>query len=54
MTLAGLPPARVNGGTSLVTTELAAIMAPSPIVTPAMMVEPVPTHAPFFTMMSPT
>ena len=34
MTLAGLPPTTLYAGTSFVTTELAAITAPSPMVTP--------------------
>src|ERR1700678_926224 len=40
MTLAGFPPTRVFGGTSLVTTEPAATTEFSPTVTPPMMVAP--------------
>jgi hypothetical protein len=40
ITLAGLPPTRVFGGTSLVTTEPAAMTELSPKVTPPMMVAP--------------
>ena len=35
MILAGLPATTENAGTSFVTTELAPIMAPSPMETPA-------------------
>jgi hypothetical protein len=40
MTLAGFPPNRVFGGTSLVTTEPAATTEFSPTVTPPMIVAP--------------
>ena len=42
--LAGLPPTSVRGGTSLVTVELAAMTAPSPMVTPGMIVHPEHSH----------
>src|SRR3981081_151648 len=44
MTLAGFPPTRVFGGTSLVTTEPAATTELSPTVTPPMMVAPAAIH----------
>lgn len=44
MILAGIPAATVYGGISLVTTELAPIMAPSPIVTFARIVTLSPIH----------
>jgi len=47
MTRAGFPPTRVFGGTSLVTTEPAAITEFSPIVTPPMMVAPAAIHTLF-------
>lgn len=48
MTFPGLPATTLNGGTSLVITELAAITAPSPIVTPERMValSPIQTLSP--------
>src|SRR5215472_3064867 len=48
-TLAGLPAAMALGGTSLVTTLPAPIMAFSPIVTLLKIVDPEPMDAPFFT-----
>lgn len=45
-TLAGLPATIEFAGTDLVTTEPAATNAPSPIVTPANIIEQLPTYAP--------
>ena len=44
MTTAGQPAATENGGISLVTTELAPMIAPSPILTPERMVALSPIH----------
>ena len=49
MTFAGLPPTRVFGGTSLVTTEPAATTEFSPTVTPPMMIAPAAIHT-FFSI----
>jgi hypothetical protein len=49
MILAGLPATVVLGGTSLVTTLPAPIIAYSPIVIPPKRVAPEPMAAPFFT-----
>lgn len=46
MCFAGTPPTIVLAGTSLLTTEPAAIMQDSPIVTPPRMIEPAPTQVP--------
>lgn len=47
-TLAGLPAAIVHAGTSLVTKEPAPTMAPSPMVTPGIINDSIPTKLPFF------
>jgi hypothetical protein len=47
--LAGFPAAIEDGGTSLVTTAPAPIIAFSPIITPASIVALEPIEAPFFT-----
>ncbi|HAH1745245.1 TPA: hypothetical protein GE558_02635 [Escherichia coli] len=54
ITLAGTPPTIAYGGTSLVTTEPAAMMAPVPILTPAKIVhlEPIHTSCPMITSRS--
>ena len=49
MTLAGFPPTRVFGGTSLVTTEPAAMTEFSPTVTPPTMVTSAAIHT-FFSI----
>ena len=53
MTLAGLPPTTLYAGTSLVTTEFAAITAPSPMVTPPSIVALSPIHTLFPMMTGP-
>ncbi|EFH9033150.1 hypothetical protein GFJ13_06540 [Escherichia coli] len=44
ITLAGVPAATVNDGMLLTTTELAAIIAPEPIVTPGKIITPSHIH----------
>src|SRR5262249_60820681 len=44
MTMAGTPPTIAEGGTSLVTTDPAAITAPSPTLTPAVTLTLWPVH----------
>ena len=50
---AGTPPAIVYGGTSFVTTARLPIMAPSPIVTPAITTASYPIHTSFPMTISP-
>ena len=45
ITLAGIPPTRVLGGTSLETTAPDATIAPSPMVTPGKIVTPMAIQA---------
>ena len=49
MSFAGTPPTTMLGGTSFVTTAPAATIAPSPMVTPGVMVALAPIHT-FFPM----
>ena len=53
ISFAGTPPTIVYGGTSLVTTALAAIMAPSPICTPCMITASNPIHTSLPIIISP-
>ena len=45
ISLAGFPPTIVYGGTSLLTTDPAATIAPSPIVTPGIIIAFIPIQA---------
>ena len=52
-TLAGLPTARLYGGMSFVTKEPTPIIAPSPIVTPGIMIDLIPIQQPLFKTIGP-